>query len=147
MYFGAKPTTLEAARILRKSMTSSEKLLWDKLKGNQICVLRFRRQHPINFFIADFYCHEIRLVVETDGIIHDLQKEYDDGREAEMEKYYIKTLRFTNHEVENNIKKVVSEIEIQVIERLKAPPWGGWGVKTKGKDEVGWQKRRNKEHK
>jgi len=147
MYYGAIHDTLEAARILRKNMTRTEKLLWDKLKGKQICGLRFRRQHPINFYIADFYCHEARLVVETDGKIHDLQKDYDDGREAEMEKFYIKTLRYTNYEVENDIEKVVSEIEKQVIERLKAPPWGGWGVKTKGKDEVGWQKRRNKEHK
>ena len=137
MYYGAKPATLEAARILRKSMTRTEKLLWDKLKGKQICGLRFRRQHPISFFIADFYCHEVRLVVETDGKIHDYKKEYDDGREAEMEKYYIKTLRFTNHDVENDIKKVVSEIENQVKERLKAPPWGGWGVKNKEEDSVG----------
>jgi very-short-patch-repair endonuclease len=129
MYYGAKPVTLEAARILRKGMTRTEKLLWDELKEKQIRGLRFRRQHPISFYIADFYCHEVRLVVETDGKIHDLQKEYDDGREAEMEKYYIKTLRFTNHEVENNIEKVVTEIEKQVMERLKAPP-GGLGGKN-----------------
>lgn len=130
MYYGAKPSTLEAARILRKRMTRTEKLLWDELKEKQICGLRFRRQHPIDFFIADFYCHEVRLVVETDGEIHDLQKEYDDGRDAEMEIYYIKTLRFSNHEVENNIKKVVSEIEKQVIERLKAQSLRGLGGKN-----------------
>jgi very-short-patch-repair endonuclease len=66
MYFNAKPDILEAARILRKNMTFSEKLLWDELKGKKICGLRFRRQHPIDIFIADFYCHEVRLVVEID---------------------------------------------------------------------------------
>jgi very-short-patch-repair endonuclease len=70
MYFRAKSDILEAARILRKSMTLPEKLLWDKLKEKQIYGLRFRRQHPIEFFIADFYCHQIRLVVEIDGEIH-----------------------------------------------------------------------------
>ena len=69
MYFGAKPITFEAARILRKNMTFHEKLLWEKLKLKQICGKRFRRQHPIDFFIVDFYCHEARLVVEIDGEI------------------------------------------------------------------------------
>jgi len=66
-------------------MTSSEKLLWDKLKGKQIYGLRFRRQQAIAFFIADFYCHEVRLVIEIDGEYHNRQKDYDDGRSAEME--------------------------------------------------------------
>ena len=82
MYYGAKPGTLEAARLLRENMTYPEKLLWEKLKGKQICGLRFRRQHPIDLFIADFYCHEARLVVEVDGEIHKQKKEYDDGRSA-----------------------------------------------------------------
>ena len=51
-------------------MTYHESLLWEKLKGNQISGIRFRRQHPIDLFIADFYCHKARLVVEVDGEIH-----------------------------------------------------------------------------
>jgi very-short-patch-repair endonuclease len=124
MYFNAKPDILEAARILRKNMTSSEKLLWEQLKGKRILGLRFRRQHPIDIFIADFYCHEVRLVVEIDGEIHNQQKEYDDGREAEMEKYNIKTVRFMNHEVENNIEEVISKIKNLVNGRLQSPPRG-----------------------
>jgi very-short-patch-repair endonuclease len=49
MYYGAKPVTMEAARILRENMTFHEKLLWGKLKLKQICGVRFRRQHPIDF--------------------------------------------------------------------------------------------------
>jgi len=60
MYYGAKPETFEAARILREHMTTHEKLLWERLKLTQICGVRFRRQHPIDFIIADFYCHEAR---------------------------------------------------------------------------------------
>ena len=124
MYYGAKPTTLEAARILRENMTYHEKLLWEKLKLKQVCGVRFRRQHPIDFFIADFYCHEARLVVEIDGEIHDYRKDYDDGGSAEMERYYIKVIRFPNSEVENNIDNVVRVIENEVKSRIKSPPWG-----------------------
>jgi very-short-patch-repair endonuclease len=124
MYFKATSETLRIARRLRENMTNSEKLLWEKLKGKQICGLRFRRQHTIDFFIEDFYSHEVRLVVEIDGGIHNQQEEYDDGRSAEMEKYDIKTIRFSNYEVENNIDKIVLEIKAIVNERLKSPPWG-----------------------
>jgi very-short-patch-repair endonuclease len=124
MYFNSSPHTLEAARILRKNMTKHEKILWEKLRGKQICGMRFRRQHPIDFFIADFYCHEAKLVVEVDGEIHEQQDEYDDGRSAEMEKYGIKVIRFRNDYVENNIDKVVKEIESVVKKRMESPPWG-----------------------
>jgi len=67
MYYRARPETMTAARILRENMTFSEKLLWERLKLKQLFGLRFRRQHPIDFFIADFYCHEARLVIEIDG--------------------------------------------------------------------------------
>ena len=124
MYYGAKPETFEAARILRENMTQYEKLLWDRLKQKQVCGLRFRRQHPIDFFIADFYCHEARLVVEIDGEIHECQKEYDDGRSAEMERFYIKVIRFKNSDVKNNINRVISKIEVEIKSRIKSPPWG-----------------------
>ena len=124
MYYGAKPETFEAARILRENMTHYEKLLWEKLKLKKICGVRFRRQHPIDFFIADFYCHEARLVVEIDGEIHYQKKEYDDGRSADMERYFIKVIRFTNSEIENNIGDVIKNIENEVYRRIKSPPWG-----------------------
>ncbi|MEI6048807.1 MAG: endonuclease domain-containing protein [Bacteroidota bacterium] len=124
MYYGANSETLSVAKILRKNMTMCEKLLWERLKLKQINGLRFRRQHPIDFFIADFYCHEVRLVIEIDGEIHNQQREYDDGRSAEMEKYSIKVIRFTNSEVENNIEEVIKNIENEIKSRIKSPPWG-----------------------
>ena len=124
MYFGAKPDIMEAARILRKNMTFHEKLLWEKLKLKQINGLRFRRQHPINIFIVDFYCHEAKLVVEIDGDIHLQRKEYDAGRSAEMKKYCIKVIRFKNSEVENNIENVIKRIENEIEKRMQSPPWG-----------------------
>jgi cyclase len=80
MYFGAKAITIETAKMLRNNMTYHENLLWEKLKGKQIYGVRFRRQHPIMFFIADFYCHEAKLVVEVDGDIHNDKTDYDDGK-------------------------------------------------------------------
>jgi very-short-patch-repair endonuclease len=124
MYFGAKAVTIETAKLLRNNMTNYEKLLWEYLKGKQVCGVRFRRQHPIMFFIADFYCHEAKLVVEVDGEIHDDNTDYDDGRSAEMEKFGILVLRVTNSEVETSLEKVISKIETIVNERLKSPPWG-----------------------
>ena len=124
MYYGANAETFAAAKILRDNMTTCEKLLWERLKLKQICGLRFRRQHPIIFFIADFYCHEARLVIEIDGEIHTQRREYDDGRSAEMEKYFIKVIRFTNSEVENNIDNVIRVIEAEVNNRSQSPPWG-----------------------
>jgi very-short-patch-repair endonuclease len=114
MYYGAKAETLDTATLLRKNMTFQEKLLWDKLKNNQIYGLKFRRQHPIDIFIADFYCHSVKLVVEVDGEVHRTKKDYDLGRSAEMEKYGIKVIRFRNHEVEKNILKVVEKIKNEV---------------------------------
>jgi very-short-patch-repair endonuclease len=124
MYYGAKPITIAAAKILRDNMTTCEKLLWERVKQKQICGLRFRRQHPIDFFIADFYCHEARLVIEIDGDIHNQHREYDDGRSAEMEKWFIKVIRFSNSEVENKIDDVILKIENEIKSRIQSPPWG-----------------------
>ena len=118
MYYGAKPFTIAAAKILRDNMTTCEKLLWERVKQKQICGLRFRRQHPIDFFIADFYCHEAKLVIELDGEIHNQQREYDDGRSAEMEKYSIKVIMFNNSEIENNIEEVIKKIENEINTRI-----------------------------
>jgi len=124
MYFGAKPDILEKARALRKNMTEPEKLLWNRLKNKQVLNLRFRRQHPIDIFIADFYCHTARLVIELDGEIHKNQIDYDEGRTAEMEQFDIEVIRFNNIEIENNIESVIKRIEQTIEQRLKSPPWG-----------------------
>jgi very-short-patch-repair endonuclease len=124
MYFGAKHDIFEKANALRKNMTNAENILWEKLKNKQILNLRFRRQHPIDIFIADFYCHSVRLVIELDGEIHKTQIEYDKGRTAELERFDIQVIRFKNDEIKNNIETVIKRIETTVNHRLKSPPWG-----------------------
>ena len=88
--------------------------------------LRFKPQHPIDIFIADFYCHPLKLVIEIDGGIHKSndQRKYDIGREAELEHWGIIVIRFTNEEVENNINQIQNEIEricAEVRSELQSP--------------------------
>ena len=117
MYYGAPPEIIEKAKGLRNNMTKTEKLLWSRLRKKQIKNTRFYRQHPINIFIADFYCHKFKLVVEVDGKIHnksDIQ-EHDENRTAELERFGLKVIRFTNDEIFSNIEYVIKEIEKHMI--------------------------------
>ena len=113
MFYNAYPEIFRKAEVLRKNMTDAEKILWERLRKKQLG-LRFKTQHPIERFIADFYCHKAKLVIELDGKIHDFQKEYDSGREAELEKYGLKIIRFTNDEVLNNIDWVIEKIKLNL---------------------------------
>ena len=123
MFYGANEETFSAARILRKNETLAEKHLWEYLNKKQLGY-KFRRQHPIWIFIADFYCHQLKLVIEVDGGIHlsPEQREYDMGREEEMEQFGICIIRFTNKEVLSKSDKVIHEIRasIKVIESSQA---------------------------
>lgn len=118
MFYNAKPPIFEKAKLLRDNMTNSEKMLWEHLKGKKMMNLRFRPQHPIDRFIADFYCHPLKMVIEVDGGIHKSrdQKEYDINREAELNSWGIKVVRFTNEEIQHNIVLVISEIERICVE-------------------------------
>ena len=109
MFYGAKRTIFQNACELRKEMTPAEKVLWNRLNKSQLGV-RFKAQHPIDIFIADFYCHKCKLIVEVDGEIHLSQKEADENRTAELERFGLTVIRFTNKEVLNDVEKVVDEI-------------------------------------
>lgn len=121
MYFNASNEIFERARSLRSEMTSSELLLWEEVRNRKLGV-KFRRQHPINQFIVDFYCHEKRLVLEVDGGIHSNPKiaQYDLNRTAELENFGLTIIRFSNEKINNDIsfvikrmKKILSEIPSQ----------------------------------
>ncbi|MBK3518573.1 endonuclease domain-containing protein [Carboxylicivirga marina] len=117
LFYGASAKIRQRAKDLRKEFTGAEKILWNKLRNRQLNGLKFRRQHPIDIFIADFYCHEKKLVIEVDGKIHDFQKEYDRGRTAELNNLGVKVLRFTNEEVQKNIQKVCKTI-LEICDKL-----------------------------
>jgi very-short-patch-repair endonuclease len=118
MFYGAEPKTLRAAAIPRKNMTLAEKILWKKLKDRKIFNVKFRKQHPVWIFIVDFYCHEYKLVIEIDGDIHeDIEVvDYDLGRTAELNKFGLKVIRFTNDQILFNMDFVMSEIHKTITE-------------------------------
>lgn len=118
MFYGATPKLFEYARRLRENMTHAEKLVWEELKENKTGV-RFKAQHPIDIFIADFYSHEIRLIVEIDGGIHGKQADYDLSRTEELKNFSIHLIRFSNEDVINVFPDVLQKIKVK-IEVLKS---------------------------
>jgi very-short-patch-repair endonuclease len=120
-FYGATPEIFLRASELRKNMTLAEKLLWRKINCKKLLGLTFRRQHPINQFIANFYCHQTRLVIEIDGSIHDIvdSKLRDIGREHEFEKFGLTTIRFRNEDVIDDISMVINKIAS--VCQLKVP--------------------------
>ena len=89
--------TLDNARELRTVATDAEMELWYYLRGGRMGGHKFRRQHPVPPYIADFYCHAHKLVIELDGSQH---TESDDRRRTRfLEQRGLTVLRFTNHEM------------------------------------------------
>ena len=119
MHYGAPKEIFQIAERLRRDMTVTEKMIWEKVSNKQLGV-RMRRQHPIWKFIADFYCHEVKLVIEIDGGIHlrSENKEYDISRDIILKDFQIEILRFTNDEVINETSLVIEKIKC-TIEKLK----------------------------
>jgi adenine-specific DNA-methyltransferase len=87
------------ARALRNNLTDAERHLWRHLRLRNIQGLKFRRQHPIAGFIADFACVEARLVVELDGGQHADATHYDEARTRKIEANGYRVLRFWNNDV------------------------------------------------
>lgn len=108
---GTTPEIEEAARRLRKNLTTAEAILWEKLRNKQLDGLRFRCQHPVGNFILDFYCPSRKLVIEIDGDIHKERAEYDNARTSKLEEYGYRVIRFSNERVMNDLQGVLDEIK------------------------------------
>ncbi len=114
------------ASSLRKNMTKAEASLWKYvLKGKQLKDYQFRRQRPILQYIADFFCKELMLIVEVDGITHDAEDIIvnDKQREHHLEKAGFKIVRFTDEEVLSNIEGVKVQLELLVEKIEKSTPY------------------------
>ncbi len=105
------PNLKSKASSLRNKSTTTEIMLWKFLKGRQMCGLDFHRQKPVDKYIVDFYCSELKLAIEIDGISHLGRERYDKRRQAELEGLGIRFLRFDDDEVFYNIGNVLSDIE------------------------------------
>ena len=107
------------ARDLRRRQTIAEGKLWTVLRNRQFLGKKFLRQHPIifayearkRFFVADFFCHENKLVVEVDGKSHDYQKDYDELRTYIINGLGMRVVRFKNEDIENKMDQVLDELK------------------------------------
>ncbi|MDD3645918.1 MAG: DUF559 domain-containing protein [Candidatus Gracilibacteria bacterium] len=134
----------DLAKEFRQHPTNSEEKLWGILRNNNLENIKFRRQHPIGRYIADFYSEELRLIIELDGKIHDekVRKEYDEERENLLRNYGFEIIRFKNEDILNNSEDYIYDAlrnspllqrrgaRGEVINVRGGNPEGG--VKTKG---------------
>lgn len=105
------PALKEKARELRNNSTKTEILLWRFLKGKQLRGYDIHRQKPIDEYIVDFYCPDLMLAIEIDGVSHIGAEEYDKERQNRLEKLGVRFLRFKDDDVFYNCDWVVREIE------------------------------------
>lgn len=108
------------ARVNRRAGVLSEALLWNELKRSALGV-KFTKQKPIGNYIADFYCKELKLVIEIDGYTHNDKYEYDVGRDEYMRLLGITVLRIEDKDVKKNMGSVLEWIRFN-IEKLKPSP-------------------------
>ena len=111
----------EIARTLRNNCTLGEVLLWKQLRNKQMLGFDFHRQKPIDQFIVDFYCNELSLAIEIDGSSHTTEEaiEKDTARQERLEMLGIKFLRFTEAEVRDSIRTVITVIEDWITTQSK----------------------------
>jgi len=116
---------VEKARELRRKETPAEEILWELLRDRRFLDSKFRRQHQIGDYIADFYCHELKLVIELDGGIHQTQEAKDAKRDAYMQSLGLTVLRIPNAEVLDAPDHVLSDIGEAVVVRPSPTGRGG----------------------
>lgn len=120
MFYCAPQILFEYAKAMRNKPTEAEEFLWNYISDSQIQGIRFKRQHPVLYFIADFYCHKAKLIIEIDGGYHlePEQYRYDTDRDEELSLLGLKVLRFSNDQVMFETEKVLYIINEEVKKRL-----------------------------
>lgn len=124
MHLGATPTIFKNAYALRINPTKAEEILWGYLRDRQMEGVKFRRQHPIRKYAADFFANEIKLIIELDGKHHDHpNQKLSDEERTEILKILserrITFLRFKNEQVYDSIEEVLDQIKKTIIELRK----------------------------
>jgi very-short-patch-repair endonuclease len=112
--------TLSRARVLRRKLTDAETMLWLQLRGEKLGV-RFRRQHPVGPYVADFACVCASLVVEVDGATHssDAERSHDARRDAFLRSKGWHVLRVWNVDVYDSLDAVVELIRDTALKRAR----------------------------
>ncbi|HZH37639.1 MAG TPA: endonuclease domain-containing protein [Flavisolibacter sp.] len=126
MFAGADNVIFKRAASLRQRQTHAEEVLWGFLRTKPLGY-KFTRQHPYLHYILDFYCHQQKLAIEVDGLIHqkDDVSENDAIRQKHLEDHGLTVLHFANHEIEQALEDVISKIERHLTAVKKASERGG----------------------
>jgi len=101
---------VENARRLRRDQTEAERILWTRLRDRRLNGLKFKRQVPIDRYIADFCCVDAHLIIELDGGHHSANEEADAKRTAVLESCGYLVLRYWNNDVMKNLDGVLEDI-------------------------------------
>jgi very-short-patch-repair endonuclease len=111
-------------RYLRKNATDCERILWRHLRNRKFAAYKFRRQHPIDPYVLDFYCPALKLAIELDGSGHDsrLRVTHDETRAEFLARQGIATVRFWNHQVREELDSVLEAILLALEERAANNP-------------------------
>ncbi len=111
MFYGVNGIIFENAKNLRNNSTNDEMILWVRLKEH-FPFYKFRRQHPLSNYIADFYCHKLKHVLEVDGSVHfgEANQKLDKQRQKALENLGLTVLRFTNDQIKTSIEIVIKKI-------------------------------------
>jgi very-short-patch-repair endonuclease len=109
---------IRTARLLRQRETELERRLWQALRGRQLAGLKFRRQHPVGPYVADFACPEAKLIVEVDGYWHQFRRARDDHRTDRLRAYGYEVVRFETSDGDADAGALVEAILFAVRERL-----------------------------
>ncbi len=106
-----KPIKKVFARQLRRYETKAEKIIWRLLRNRRFQGFKFRRQHVVEGFVADFCCHKLKFIVEIDGWVHKKQKRYDEIRDIILMSKGYSIIRFKNEDVVEDLSKVCQDLE------------------------------------
>ena len=106
-------------RELRRNSTEAEKIFWETVRDKKFCGKKFYRQYPIyhditgreTFFVADFYCHQEKLVIEIDGKYHQYRLREDKERSRILNFLGLKVIRFSNEEITNDLNNALVKME------------------------------------
>jgi very-short-patch-repair endonuclease len=130
------PKALRNARKLRKEMSFPEVLLWRLLRGSPQGI-KFCKQHPIGIFVADFYCDSAKIIIEIDGIAHDMENrpERDGARDAWLERVGRQVIRIPARDVladpqavaESLVALCIAVPPPSALRAATSPDGGGWG--------------------
>ena len=118
-YIPYNNTLIQKARENRKNPTPAEQKLWyEVLQSRRLDNLKFTRQKPLDEYIVDFYCAELRFAIEIDGDTHARQKEYDKDRTKNLNKHGVEVIRYTNADVLNNLEGVYQDLQKRISARI-----------------------------